>query len=122
VARQVDGCKFCEIAAEKPPWALDHGNGVVSFKPFGAAHPEHRMFVPAHHVSGADEDPELTGDLFAEAARWAAGKEHDFNLIVNSGPIAGQSVFHIHVHSLPRRPGDGLALFEPRKAGEGESG
>lgn len=102
-------CQFCKIAAEKPNWALAHADGrVVSFKPFGAATKLHRMFVPTIHVVDAAESPEITGMVFAEAASWAASRNVPFNLVVNSGADAGQSVFHLHVHYVPREAGDGL--------------
>ena len=44
------------------------------------------------------------------AARWAEGQEDDFNLITSSGPAATQTIPHIHVHYVPRWPGDGLHL------------
>lgn len=96
-------CRFCKIARELPPWAISHGgtSGIVSFKPFGAEHPQHRLFIPTRHIAGAEEEPATTGRLFAEAARWAKGKGHPFKLNVNSGAAAGQAVFHLHIHYVP---------------------
>jgi len=106
-------CAFCRIVdgvgeKQKNSWVLAHGDEVISFKPFGAVVPMHRLFVPTRHVSGADENPALTGLVFAQAATWASGKGRPFNLVVNSGAVAGQSVFHLHVHYVPRERGDGL--------------
>lgn len=98
-------CAFCKIADDLPRWSLVHGPDVVSFKPFGAVNPGHRLFIPAEHIASATDNPELCGKVFAEAARWAADKRRagaDFNLIVNNGPNADQTVFHLHVHYVPR--------------------
>lgn len=100
-------CAFCKIADDVPKWALDHGN-VVSFKPYGAATPMHRLFIPKEHLVDATNSPIMTGECFRVAAAWAAGKKQPFNLVVNSGAGAGQSVFHLHIHYVPRTVGDGL--------------
>lgn len=102
------GCAFCRIAENGPAWALAHGDDVISFKPFGAVTPMHRMFVPREHVEGAGDDPLVTARCFEEAARWAKGKGRPFNLVVNSGAEADQGVFHLHVHYVPRTADDGL--------------
>jgi histidine triad (HIT) family protein len=45
------------------------------------------------------------------AAEFAQAEEiSDCNLIVSKGPSATQTVAHLHLHIVPRRPGDGLAL------------
>lgn len=109
-------CAFCDLAhgVEDKTWILRHGADVISFKPFGAATPLHRLFVPTVHVDDAATDPALTARCFEEAARWGAGKGRAFNLVVNSGREAGQTVQHLHVHYVPRFEGDGL-FFDWRK-------
>lgn len=104
-------CSLCVIAQAEPstkPWALWHGDDVVSLKPFGAVVPMHRIFIPVQHIVYADEAPQITARCFEEAARWANGQERPFNLVVNSGKAAGQGTFHLHVHYVPREQGDGL--------------
>lgn len=116
-------CAFCKIVTAAPPWILWHGEAqdVVSFKPFGAVNPLHRLFIPVEHHVDAASAPLITGRCFEEAARWAAGKGKPFNLVVNSGAVAGQSVFHLHVHYVPRVVGDGLGYrWVPLGEGEGE--
>ncbi len=45
------------------------------------------------------------------AAQWAAGhRMNPCNLITSAGREATQTVFHLHIHVVPRRDGDGLAL------------
>jgi histidine triad (HIT) family protein len=67
----------------------------------------HLLAIPRLHVEDALEDPELTGHVMEIAAWFAHG---DCNLITSVGAAATQTVRHLHVHIVPRRPGDGLAL------------
>lgn len=109
-------CTFCKIIENN--YDLQHwdltarhpGLVVVSFAPLEPVAPGHRLFVPSVHVSMAHEAPVITGLVFETAARYAEQAMKDFNLIVNGGPEAGQTVFHLHVHYVPRRDGDGLSL------------
>jgi histidine triad (HIT) family protein len=76
--------------------------------------PGHALVVPRRHVADALEDPALTGDVVRLAAVYArslrlSGVEA-CNIITSVGPEATQSVFHLHVHVVPRREGDGLPL------------
>lgn len=106
-------CKFCEIANDETVfWTRRHGDDVVSFKSLGPVTPGHRLFIPKEHVSSASERPDLTARCFEEAAKWAASQKDQFgyNLVVNDGAAAGQHVFHLHVHYIPRTANDGIKL------------
>ena len=103
------GCPFCDrIAAGE----YDAGDGYsVTFEPLNPVTPGHRLFVTRAHIADALVRPAITGHVTEYAARWAAG--HDLgpcNLITSAGTAATQTVFHLHVHVVPRREGDGLAL------------
>lgn len=108
----MSGCVFCQLIEDSDESVvLEHRKGqVYSFVPKNPVVPGHRLFVPYVHRERADEDPIITGFVFQEAARWAATQDSDFNLIVNSGPWAGQTVSHLHVHYVPRIPEDGLLM------------
>jgi histidine triad (HIT) family protein len=102
-------CPFCaRIAAGE----YDAGDGyAVTFEPLNPVTSGHRLFVPRSHVADALTRPVITGHVMEYAARWAYG--HDLapcNLITSAGAEATQSVFHLHIHLVPRRDGDGLAL------------
>lgn len=103
-------CAFCQMGADKPRWAVrpKGSEAIFVIKPFGAVNPGHRLFIPDAHLTSADEEPEITGVLFWEAAKWAKGKGVPFNLVVNSGHVAGQRTDHLHIHYVPREAGDGL--------------
>jgi histidine triad (HIT) family protein len=80
---------------------------VVCFEPLNPVTPGHMLFVPRRHVTSAIESPPHFGAC-AEAAAWY-GLEQG-NIITSVGSAATQSVFHLHVHWVPRRAGDGLHL------------
>jgi histidine triad (HIT) family protein len=66
--------------------------------------------VPIRHIAGVaqvePEDGTLLGKLFAVTRQLAEqeGIVDGYRLVVNNGPRAGQSVFHLHVHLLGGRP------------------
>lgn len=65
--------------------------------------------LPRVHVEDAGNDPETTAAVMRRAAELMA--EHAAaNLITSKGEPATQSVFHLHVHVVPRADGDGLPL------------
>ena len=101
-------CPFCARISRGEFDTKRHG--VVSFEPLVPVTPGHRLVVPALHAADALAVPLVTGTVFEEAARLAAGLGCDVNLITSAGPAATQSVPHLHAHIVPRRPGDGLAL------------
>ena len=81
-----------------------------SFEPLNPVVPGHRLFVPGEHVVDASQDPAVTAKVFAAAAEYARRQGEDFNLITSGGEWATQTVFHLHVHYVPRSLDDGLAL------------
>lgn len=104
-----DDCTFCQriTAGEYDYWDLYN----VAFQSLNPVTPGHFLVVPRTHVASALAAPEFAG----RAARYAAYLATDMgleacNLITSSGADATQTVFHLHVHVVPRRPGDGLHL------------
>ena len=74
----------------------------------------HALVIPREHVAHLGIDPEVTGKTFERAADFAyyrfLSKGIAANLITSAGRHATQTVFHLHVHVVPRRRNDGLAL------------
>jgi histidine triad (HIT) family protein len=106
-------CVFCQKV--KDGTALhDIGiwtkNRVLRFEPLNPVTHGHMLFIPAIHVGDASALPEVTGDVFAHAARYGQFKGLPFNLITSKGEPATQSIFHLHVHYVPRYANDGLHL------------
>lgn len=112
-------CAFCDIieGSVPRPARYDHHTGYdyVSFEPLNPVTPGHTLVVPKRHLTDAGHDWYMTGRMF-EAACFVAmqyglrSADRDYNLIVNKGEAAGQTIQHLHVHIVPRTEGDGLLL------------
>jgi histidine triad (HIT) family protein len=100
-------CPFCAIVAgQAPATVLAEGPRVLIFQPLQPHAPGHALVVPRQHVADAWEDPDLTGLVFAAAARFLGRRQG--NLLTSNGPLATQTVRHLHVHVVPRSERDGL--------------
>lgn len=106
-------CVFCDIIAGRIPAQLVHDDErVVAFNDARPMAPVHILVVPRdHHATigelGDHADGEaLLGRLLRVAANLGAKHvaEHDgYRIVVNHGPAAGQTVYHVHVHVLSGR-------------------
>ena len=107
----MDNCLFCKIIARKIPAAIEYeDDSVLIFKDINPQAPTHCLVIPKRHIAGASElktkgpDDALAGDVLLKAAAFARGLGlTDYRLVVNNGPQAGQTVFHLHVHLLAGR-------------------
>ena len=106
-----DECVFCRIVAGTEPHHrvanLDRG---IAIEPLNPVVPGHLLVIPTEHVVDFTDDPAVTGRVAREAATLAEALGGQWNLITSAGPVATQTVFHLHIHLVPRRPGDGLTL------------
>ncbi len=104
-------CLFCNIRDEKIPAAIVYrDNDVLAFKDVTPRAPLHLLVIPLRHIASLTdarpEDAELFGKLMLAGARLAADAGHGedgFRVVMNAGPNAGQSVFHVHLHVLAGR-------------------
>jgi len=102
-------CPFCAKIADgsAEQWK---GMGVYYFEPLNPVVPGHMLFIALEHSTYPHDVPALTGLLFNTASQYAARKPYDYNLIVNGGENAGQTVKHLHIHYVPRSKNDGLKM------------
>jgi len=116
----VAGCVFCEIVAGRSPAHIVTGDdATLAFLDRRPLFAGHTLLVPrAHHETLRDLPAALVGPLFARAQRLAAAMEDGLGAtgsFVALNNRVSQSVAHLHVHVVPRRPGDGLrGFFWPR--------
>ena len=108
-------CPFCQkIAAGGDGYGPVHDTAMASvkrFAPLNPVTPGHTLFVPVEHYGRADDGNLATADAFDAAIRYAKKEGVGaYNLIQSNGAPATQTVPHVHVHLVPRREGDGLAL------------
>ena len=110
-------CIFCKIiAGELPGHIVDEDEATVAFMDINPATRGHALVVPRRHATDLlDIDP---GDLAAVAVaaqRLATRiserlRPNGLNLLNSCGTAAWQTVFHFHVHVIPRYQGDPLRL------------
>lgn len=103
-----ESCVFCEIVAgDAPATVLASWPDALAIRPLGPVTPGHALIIPRRHVRDLTEDPEVTAATFRRAAEYA---QPPVNLITSAGEVATQSVYHLHVHVLPRSWRDGVRL------------
>lgn len=104
-------CLFCQIVAGDIPADIVHRDErILAFRDIAPKAPTHVLVIPvAHSPTIADTaagDETLVGELVATAAAIAAADgiaESGYRLVFNTGPDAGQTVFHAHLHLLGGR-------------------
>lgn len=101
-------CPFCDINKIKSK-VVDYGT-CIAFEPLNPVVEGHLLVVPKEHVSDFTEDSETTAETMRVASMIANVGGGEYNLITSKGKNATQSVFHLHVHLVPRKPNDGLKL------------
>lgn len=104
-------CIFCKIVnKEIPAKVLFEDDDIFAFHDLNPTAPVHVLVIPKKHIVGLSEavveDALVFGKLLVSARRVAeeTGIVHSgFRTVVNSGPHAGQSVFHLHIHVIGGR-------------------
>ena len=109
-------CLFCRmVAGEIPPDVVRETDRTLAFRDINPQAPTHVLVIPKqHHVTFgalAAADPELTAELVAAAHAVAVQEglvtadsaEPGYRLVTNTGPAAGQTVHHVHLHVLGGR-------------------
>jgi histidine triad (HIT) family protein len=106
----VEDCLFCKIVAGEIRGDVVHTTErTVAFRDLNAQAPTHVLIVPKDHYADAAElaagDPVASAELVTTAAAVATAEGYDdYRLVFNTGPGAGQTVFHTHLHLLAGRP------------------
>jgi histidine triad (HIT) family protein len=116
------GCVFCRIVAKEIPAAIVfEDEHTIAFMDAGQVNPGHVLVAAKGHAENLYElDDAQAGALLKAAARVARAIRAAFNppglsVYQANGKAAWQTVFHYHMHLLPRHEGDGMALTWPAK-------
>jgi histidine triad (HIT) family protein len=112
----VSDCLFCGIVAgEVEASRVLEDERTVAFMDIRPVTPGHTLVVPRTHAARlADLDPQDGAGVFDAGRRIAAAlRAEGVNLFLADGEVAGQEVFHVHLHVIPRAPGDGFGLRLP---------
>lgn len=103
-------CPFCEIVAGRAPATVVRDwPDTLAIVPKGPVVDGHTLVIPRQHVADFGENPTVSATTMARAAELADGLG-PMNLITSRGREATQSVFHLHLHLVPRAANDGLSL------------
>ena len=111
-------CVFCDIVAGEAPavriYEDDDYLAILDIRPFTRGH---TLVIPKKHTVDLTDTPPDTvaeivriGQRIARATRTSELKADGNNVVINDGKAAFQSVFHIHLHVLPRKSGDKLSV------------
>jgi histidine triad (HIT) family protein len=106
-----DDCIFCRIMrGESPARIVYQDDAVTAFWDVSPKTPVHLLIIPNTHYDSLNQlneaDATLLGRLVQTAARLAAENgiaESGYRLVINTGPDAGQSVSHLHLHLIGGR-------------------
>lgn len=101
-------CPFCDYAG--PSDIIYSDDTLYIIEPLYPVTTGHRLVIPHRHVNDFTTDPDLTGNVTSRALAYADENFEASNIIVSRGKAATQTINHLHIHVIPRRPGDGLAL------------
>jgi histidine triad (HIT) family protein len=122
----VAACTFCRIVTDEPDEHVHADEDTVAFLDTSPLFPGHLLVVPRRHVVRLDEvEPSELQPLFTTVQQAMRTLQRELDapgaFVANNNTVS-QSVPHLHVHVVPRRPKDGLrGFFWPRaRYGAGE--
>ncbi len=121
-------CIFCKITAgEIPSKTLYEDEDFRVILDLGPATKGHALILPKSHYKDLYELPDGQAEKAMVLAKKMATKMTEklhcdgFNLVQNNGEVAGQTVFHFHMHLIPRYHGDGQTIgWKPGKPDDAE--
>lgn len=114
----MENCIFCQIIARNAPASIVYeDNNCLAFMDIQPVTPGHVLVVPRQHAIGLNDLPvEIGGHLFKVGQKISAGLKKSrircegINFFLADGTVAFQTVFHVHLHVIPRFAGDGFRL------------
>ena len=112
-----ENCIFCKIAnGEIPSATIYEDDDFRVILDLGPATKGHALILPKAHAANIYELPDETAGKAMILAKHMATRLRDglhcdgFNIVQNNGEIAGQTVFHFHMHLIPRYEGDNAGI------------
>jgi histidine triad (HIT) family protein len=121
--KTAEHCDFCAIARgeDRSVEVICEEEGWIAFFPLNPATPGHTLVIPRKHVADLwAAESTLAAELIRAVIRvgqaiGASLKPEGMNLITSAGTIAEQTVFHLHLHIVPRWQQDGFGEIWPSK-------
>ncbi len=108
-ASSLSDCPFCRLPGERVLEGNAHAVAIADGFPVS---PGHSLIIPRRHTASlfdlTDEEALAVHDLLGrvKARLDSTNSPAGYNIGVNVGPAAGQTILHAHVHLIPRYPGD----------------
>ena len=107
----MENCIFCKIIERQQPAKIVYEDDqVVALEDLRPQAPVHLLVIPRSHVPSLKEaeesDEPMLGHLFTVAAQLARERQLEtqgYRTVINNGPGAGQTVYHLHVHVMGGR-------------------
>ncbi|MCW2883761.1 MAG: histidine triad family protein [Streptosporangiaceae bacterium] len=104
-------CLFCKVVSGEVPADIVRDSArTLAFRDINPQAPTHVLVIPKDHHPSVNElamaDPELLAEVLREAHEVAVADgiaETGYRVVFNTGPQAGQTVFHVHAHLLGGR-------------------
>jgi ATP adenylyltransferase len=111
----MNSCPFCHLPSDR---IVRERNSCFVVRDIFPVTPGHSLIIPKRHVASYRDLSEDEWQVVLALAREESAEliKNDpsiegFNLGINDGAVAGQTIFHVHVHLIPRRIGD---VIKPR--------
>ncbi len=125
----MDSCIFCKIVnGEIPSSTIYEDENVKVILDISPAAKGHAILLVKEHVANIFELKEdLAAKIFAVVPKVAAAMKAELgcdgmNILQNNGPEAGQTVFHLHIHFIPRWKDDAVNIkWRPLSYADGEA-
>lgn len=125
----MDSCIFCKIIkGEIPSSTIYEDENVKVILDISPAAKGHAILLVKKHVPNVFElEPELAGKIFSVVPKVAAAIKEELgcdgmNILQNNAEAAGQTVFHLHIHFIPRWTGDSVNIkWKPLGYADGEA-
>ena len=110
-----DNCIFCKLAnGVFQTNVVYEDENFTTFLDASPAAKGHTLIVPKAHVANVFELTDDLGEKIYPVVKKVAARQKEIlgcdgvNVLQNNGPAAGQTVFHFHIHVIPRFDGDGV--------------
>lgn len=121
-------CIFCKIiTGDIPAEKVYEDDTTLAFLDIKPINPGHTLIIPKEHHENLFDIPNETAEKIivtvkkiAEGIKTGLGIEN-INIGMNNGSIAGQMVFHAHMHVMPRHENDGYEMWHGKEYESGEA-
>lgn len=121
-----DNCIFCKIVSgELPSRKIYEDDISLAFLDINPVNKGHTLIVPKEHFENVyDIKEDILGHLIKVSKKISNALKQSgadgINIIMNNEKDAGQVVFHLHIHIIPREKGDNLPMWPSKKPNEKE--